>query len=220
MERWDETVENHQVVNYVNEATITEEDGQAIQDVSASLNDHGSINGQWRVRKARAFETWETLVDMNRLYRKTVWFRHASESDYKSLVDKHVGEFSQKVDSWISADRSPTSYDTTVDVQPEAYKNRFSGHVVLYARWSPQAAGQRSDVGAILAHAMTWSSKTTASGASRYHRDEHWIGRGKSKLDALISQAHGTGQTVVSIASYSFNPNDSTWSLTITENNW
>ena len=218
--RWDSTVEQHQVINSEDAPTdLSEADGKAIVNLSAAMNDHGSFDGRWQVVTAGRYEEWEALTDMERLYRRKVWFRHATKTEYENKVQVLTSAFNTKVEGWISADRPPTSYDVTADVRPEEYRNRYSGSVTMEARWSSQAAGQTGAVEAEIAHAYTYSSKTTKAGKVKYHRDEHWIGRGKAKLDALIGAAHGDGTNVYRISGYSYR-DDSTWSLTVAEDDW
>lgn len=143
VDRWDETVEQRQVVNAVNPQTdVLEQDGEAIREVPAGLNGHGSIDGHWQIRTAKEYFTWEAECSSGYNWVRIVWFRHATKDQYEKLFKDEAKKFKdEKVKKWIDDERHPGHMEVSPNVTPEEYKNRYQGSITMRATWPSESAG-------------------------------------------------------------------------------
>lgn len=118
--------------------------GEAIR-MQASLNGHGSLDVSWQKRTAEPYLTWEAEVDTGYDYTRTVWFKHATRNDYKSLFDKEAKSFKDKCKKWCDSYHAPQSTSVSPQVNDEEYVERFSGTITMRATWSGESVGNVGD---------------------------------------------------------------------------
>lgn len=154
--------------------------GESIR-MDATLNGHGSIDVSWRKKTAENFLTWSAELDTGYDFIRTVWFKHATRSDYERLFKSEASDFKAKCKSWTTSDHAPSSTSVTPTVTDEEYVERFSGSVTMRASWSGESAGndgdpEKSDIFYATFDCSVEGPRNAApdeNGALKYYADKH-----------------------------------------------
>lgn len=167
------------------------------------------------------FKTWDAVVSLDMMYRKTMWFINATQSQYKAVISQLSDECNSKIRSWKSQDREPSDYT----VSPTVNLNEvglFDGNVTFSATWSPGSAGQEGVVDEIISdHTIQTSWIDTEDGKGQYGGGinrgvyiRNVQGRGKAKYRSLLSTlAPPDAADIQSSSSYS--PSTGLWNFTL-----
>lgn len=223
----DRTIHLHTLRNVKSEPDIHDpEDGWAHTGLSTQLNEHGSMDATWQEHEAKELKKWELEVTHhNYYYQKTVWFRNASEDEYKDIVDKEVIAFNNKVRKWVDDDRPPANISITPSVNDTEFVNRYNGNITVRATWDLSQAGQEGEADKLLMEAYynyrerDMTPDRVVRTVTKYRKVTQ--GRGKKLFNTIWNEMSlDTELKQTASKSFSFNVNTSVWTITYDRTYW